>query len=134
MSKKGIDLSDDEQLTRYIFSRSHFTPSSGRVKYHAYMPARNGETSVYRTSELSVEEIWDIGQKYVATPTERTLYAKGESLTVNIRTIGLDVAPETSVHSLHANIVDWPEDKDDQRMLAIEISNESKLTIASFEC
>jgi len=54
------------------------------VKYGAYLPAPNGETSVYRISNLVEKEIWDIGRKYVAGPSKRTLRARGDTTAVEI--------------------------------------------------
>ena len=37
------------------------------------------ETSVYRISGVSEEDIWEIGQENVAKPSGRTLYARRET-------------------------------------------------------
>ena len=123
-------VTDDEQVTRYIFSRSHFSSKCGRVKYQAYLPAPNGKSSVYRTSGLSDNEIWDIGQIHVANPTNRNLHAKGECKTKVFRNAGLDIVPDTVPHQRHANIVNWPSDKAKRLELAVEISNEAELTVS----
>lgn len=101
------------------------------MKYGAYMPAPNGETSVFRTSNLSDGEIWDIGYKYVAEPSMRSLYARGDTTAATIRKTGLDIVPETTPHPLHSNIVKWPSEKDEQKMLAVEIANQATLTVSS---
>ncbi len=118
-----------EQITRYILSKSHYSKVNRTVKYAAYLPAPNGETSVYRTSELAEADIWDIGQEYVAQPREKTLYAKGYTTASVIINTGLSVVPETTPHPLHANILSWPSEKHEQKMLALEIANQATLTL-----
>ena len=99
------------------------------MKYGAYLPAPNGEVSVYRTLNLSEKEIWDIGHEYVAKPSNRNLYARGDITASAIRKTNLDIVPETNPHPLHANIVNWPLEKDGQKMLAVEIANTAKLAM-----
>ncbi len=119
----------DEKLTRYIFSRSHYRTSDHTVKYSAYLPAPNGETSVFRTSSISGEEIWKIGLEFVAKPHSRSLYARGDTVASVIMKTDLEIVPEPTPHPLHANIVKWPTERDQQKMLALEIANESLLAI-----
>ena len=60
-------LSPTEWLTRYILSDRYYSASTNTVKYRAFMPIRNPdtsvlETSVYRISSLEDHEIWSIGE------------------------------------------------------------------------
>ena len=118
-----------EQIARYILSKRYFSVSNRTVKYGAYLPAPNGETSVYRISNIVEKEIWDIGRKYVAGPSKRTLRARGDTTAVAISKTVLEISPETTPHPLHANIVNWPSEKDEQKMLAVEIANEATLVM-----
>ena len=99
------------------------------MKYGAYLPAPNGETSVYRISNIPEKEIWDIGREYVAEPSKRTLYARGDTTAALITKTGLEIVPETTPHPLHANIVNRPLQKDEQKMLAVEMANQAKLVM-----
>ena len=121
-----------ERISRHILSKRYFSAANRTVKYAAYLPAPNGETSVYRTSLLSEEEIWKIGQEYVAKPSKRTLYARGDTTAAVILKTGLDVTPETTPHPLHANILNWPSEKDEKKMFAIEIVNEATLAVCPY--
>jgi len=38
---------------------------------------------------------------------------------------------DTVPHPLHANIIEWPAEKDEQKMLAIEIANNATLFVNS---
>lgn len=103
--------------------------SNQTVKSGTYLPAPNGETSVYLTSGVSEEKIWNIGREYVAKPRERTLHARGDVTVVAIVKTGLKVVPDTGPHPRHANITGWPPEKDERKMLAVEIADASKLML-----
>lgn len=120
-------MAANEQIARYILSKRYFSTTNRTVKYGAYLPAPDGETSVYRITGLSEEGVWEIGQEYVAKPSNRTLYARGDTPAIVILKTGLALVPETTPHPLHANITNWPADKDEQKMLALEIANEAVL-------
>jgi len=124
---KQDSVADSEQIARYIFTKKHFSVDRGIVRPAAYMPAPNREASVFRISNLAEKEIWDIGHKYVAWPSGRTLRARGDTSAVMISKTELKIVPETTPHPLHANIVNWPSEKDEQKMLAVEIANEATL-------
>lgn len=121
-------VGDDESIARFIFSSSHFAKGASRVKYGAYQPAKNGEASVYRINELSINEVWDIGIEYVETD-QRKIRAYAETKALDVIRQKLKVIPDTKVHFRHANIVAWPQAKDEVKMLAIEIANSSKLLV-----
>lgn len=116
----------DEIIARFIFSSRHFVIGTGRVKYGAYQPARNGEASVYRVNQLSMNEVWEIGKEYVESE-QRKIRACAKTIATNITRHDLKITPDTKVHIRHANIVAWPQEKDEIKMLAIEIANSSKL-------
>ena len=101
------------------------------MKSGAYLPAPNGETSVYRTSDVPEEEIWNIGREAVAKPRDGSLYARGDVPVAAIVKTGLKVVPDTGPHPRHANITGWPPEKDKQKMLAVEIADASELMLPS---
>jgi len=122
-------VKSNEQISRYILSKRHFSRSNKTVKYAAYMPAKDGEASVYRTANLSEVDIWSIGTKYVAKLSRRSLLARGDTTAIIITSAGVDVISAPKPHRLHANIVNWPSDKDKKKMVAIEIANQANLVI-----
>lgn len=128
-SPQQDEVAASERIARYILSKRHFSASNRTVKYGAYLPAPNGETSVYRTSTLPEEEVWKIGKEHVAKPRKRTLYARGDTPVSVIMKTGLEVVPEATPHPLHANIIKWPSGKDEKKMRAVEIANEATLAI-----
>ena len=72
-----MNFSEGEKLTRFIFSRRHFSTENKIVKYAAFMPPPDSEDlSVFRISALSESEVWGIGRENVQG--ERTLRARAD--------------------------------------------------------
>ena len=88
------NISPSENTTRYILEKSGFARTIGRVKPNVFLPAPNGQTSVYRIMGLTLDEIWNIGQKYVADERKKTLHGRGDIITLHILDIGLKNARE----------------------------------------
>ncbi|MFW6180388.1 MAG: hypothetical protein ACOC8N_01470 [Spirochaetota bacterium] len=96
------------------------------------MPNHKGQTSIFRIKDLSENEIWDIGA-LIEGECERRLKARGD---ININEIvknrngtNLEVIPSTDFHERHADIVNWPEDKVEQRIIASELAMKAILRI-----
>jgi hypothetical protein len=121
-------IHEQEQLSRFIFSRRYFSPAKGEVKFGAFIPPKGSkDLSVHRTGTLGEEAIWKIG--LTAVQSERGLKARADFLAAVAYDVGLQVIPETSTHELHANITPWPEDEIERRSLATELAFRSKLVI-----
>ncbi len=123
-----VDVSEQEKLSRFIFSRSHFSPTKGEVKFGAFIPPKGSkDLSVYRISTLDDEAIWEIG----LTEVQRAqgLKARADLLAKVVFDIGLEVVPETSTHALHANITPWSDDEVERKSLATELALKSRLVI-----
>lgn len=120
--RKLSSISTEENTSRFIFSSSHF--NSLGAKYAAFMP-RNGETSVFCISSISNDEIWDIGINHVGKNMKPSLKARADIICGRVQEIGLDVISETSSHPLHANITNWPLERDEKLALAIDLAKAS---------
>jgi hypothetical protein len=116
----------EEYLSRYILRKSQFSTLYKRVKYVVFMPAPNGETSVFRISSLSANEIWDIGDREVAQKRGLPLLGRADILAFQILSRNLKLIPDNS-SSRHANIVNWPTEKSEQILIAIELAKSSEL-------
>jgi hypothetical protein len=125
----GNTIAPKERITRFILSRTHFSKQNARAKVAAFLPPPNLQMSVYRTETVDEAAIWEIGGKYVAKPQDRTIRARGDLLAGVILQVGLKVVPDTKPHKLHANIVGWPNAKDEQRMIAVELANAATLRV-----
>ena len=123
-------VSPDESLARYIFDKRHYSVSDekgkeGRVTYRAFLPTKNGETSVFRVADLSDTEIWDIGEREVAQKRQMSLLARGDINVSKVTALGLKVDPNNNPPR-HANIIGWPE-KSAQTAIAIELAGRAQL-------
>lgn len=69
-------IRSSEPLSRFITQKSYYRPSNKTVRHNAFMPNRNGETSVYRTIDLNDPEIFEIGQRFVAEKLDKPLLGR----------------------------------------------------------
>lgn len=116
----------EEPLSRFILSKSHFSKENQRVKYGAFLPASSGETSVFRTSELSDSQIWNLGDIYVAQQRKMPALGRGDILSSVIFERGLKITADNNPPR-HANIIGWPEEKSKQKLIAIELAANATL-------
>lgn len=120
-------IGSQENLTRFIFSSSHFSAENNRLKHNAFLPAPNGETSVSRIDELPAEDIWKIGGQ-ISVARKQTLYGRGDIPASKVFAAGLDAVPaEPPPH--HAIIVKWPTEKSSQKLKAMELANNATLIL-----
>jgi len=124
---KSVD--GDEIITRYINEKSKYAPFANRIKYNAMMPNLNRETSVYRTTDLTDKEIWEIGERYVGQIQNKEILGRGDLVASFIYSKSLFVEPDTEVHRLHANIIGWPSEKSKIKLLAIELAASARLVL-----
>jgi len=125
-------VAPDELLARYIM-HSGWIRSDRTVRQNAFIP-RNSELSVTRHLHLTEENVWKIGRR-IAESTSLTLHGRADVETRHVIAQGLDVVsdpvepdnPEHANHNPnHANIVNWPAEKDARKMCALEIANAAR--------
>ena len=90
---------------------------------------RNGQTSVFRTSGLTERAIWLLGRNQLGLPPGRRIHGRGDVEASNIRLVTLRVEPETSTHPRHANILGWPSEEEQQKILALQLALKATLRI-----
>ena len=120
-------ITEEEVLSRFINSDSHYRKEKKRVLYGAFLPTRNGETSVFRTSGLTEGAIWSLAQEQLDLPSGRRIHGRGDVEARGVRSTGLRAEPEVSTHHLHANILGWPSEKEKQRLFAGELALKATL-------
>lgn len=128
MNTDDNSLTSSDTIARYIFDKNHFAAFTGRVKYPAFLPP-DGKTSVYRISGLTEKEIWDIGERYVAEVSGRTLRARGDLFVSDVLSVGLGVELETATHPLHANLIGWPTQKGQRILIAKKLEGKAQLVV-----
>lgn len=125
------EVSPAESVARFITQKSYYRPSNLTVRHNAFMPNRDGETSIYRIVGLNDEDIFEIGRLFVADEMKKPLIGRADIVVSRILERQLRVEPDPSPHPRHANIVDWPEDKSKHRLIAIELADEAELHLTS---
>ena len=123
-----VFVADSEHLARMVIFSKWVAESTGRIKYPAFLPAPDHETSVFRKTKLTDERLWALG----AAAAERgTLFGAAVVQTAVVRSASLDaLASEPPPH--HANLVGWPVIAEDQELqkarrkaMATEIAEEA---------
>ena len=115
------EVSHNEILARYLLDKGKVR-ADGTVRWNAFMP-RNGSTSVYRVSGLTEEENWDIGSHFVAEPSGKPLLGRADLTASTVFANELKVHPDGVPHPRHANIIDWPAEKDKQHDIALDLAS-----------
>lgn len=119
-------IDPNERLSRFIVHKNEFRPSDQTVKFKAFMPPKNRRLSVYCTSTLSEDDIWSIGNTLVANPRGKTLYGRADLLARAVYDLNQKVEPEISLHCLHADVIAWPNNKEDIQFTATQLARQSK--------
>lgn len=123
----SADIVPHETLARFLIQSNQF--SRERVKYNAFLPHPDRlDLSVFRIEELEDEEIWDIGEKHVANPRGKQLYGAGKIAASSFQKHRLDVV-SNEPPPRHADILNWPQAKEAQKAIALELASEAILAL-----
>ncbi len=96
----------------------------------AFMPpAARAEKSVYRIMNLLENEIWEIGDEYVARTVGKDIKVRADLCVSLVIDTGLEVVSDPIPHPRHANILGWPDERDEIRQLAVELADNSSLEV-----
>jgi hypothetical protein len=117
-----------EPLARYLLNKRHFSRENNRVKSGAFLPPDDLRLSVFETSGLSDSAIWEIGETRVAKPRGKPLLGRPDTKKSLVDALELAVDIDDKPYR-HGNIVGWPADKDKQKMLALELADQSTLCL-----
>lgn len=119
-------VGDGERISRYLLQSGHYAVTKG-VRKSAFLPRDDGQLSVYRVDGLQENDIWDIGKRFVASPQNKRLHARSDFFASVIREKKLRIVPDARPHPRHANIVDWPNEKQQRMQIALEIADVASL-------
>lgn len=122
-------VSNDEIICRYLDEKNRFSPKNKIVKKKAFEPDKKGKLSVYRNTELSHAEICDIGEEYVAKPKNKTLYGWGKLSANDILETKLKITADKTPHERHADLVNWPTEKDERLDVQAELCTKAELIL-----
>jgi hypothetical protein len=119
-------VAPSENLSRYLLERSKFAAEANRVKYSAFMPAKTGAVSVFRTTELPDVEIWAIGGEHIEPKIRKSVLARAEFEAGIPIGCNLQVVPDEPPPR-HANIVGWPSEPSAVRLRAMQLAEKATL-------
>jgi hypothetical protein len=126
-----------ESLTRFIFSHRHYNASTGKVNTGAVGPRLNLATgvfewSVYRTTDLSPADLWQICADYVDS-TNNVAEARSTFISTVVGSLELSCDPDGEPHSHHVNITNWPAEESlrlqARQKMAAAMSGKEKLEL-----
>jgi hypothetical protein len=124
------DINEEEIIARYITSRRWYSRDKNIVKPQTFMPPRDLRLSVFRIYNLSEPEIWEIGSIKVIGKMNppRNLHGRADIQASNILDNNLRVNPDNTPPR-HANIIGWPELKEERKSIAQELAAKASLRL-----
>ena len=115
-----------EILARYLFQSNQYT-ASRVVKQSAFIPFPRSETSVFRKSRMSEQEYSD-SKNHISRIKGKELKAVALLNVDGIaQDLGVTIVPEESEYRWHANIVGWPAEKHEQKLIAQRLAAIARL-------
>jgi hypothetical protein len=112
-----------ESLSRFIFDKGLIRPDN-TLRHTMFMPnKKNGETSVFRISEIPEEQIWNIAVD-IAKKKIKQLFGRADILASKVFSKELQVVPKEPPPK-HANIIVWPDDPSLTISIAQELADEA---------
>ncbi len=121
-------------LTRFIFTSRYFSVENKRVKHAAFSPMFNKEneryeTSVCRIDDLSGDEIWETGITEVEQrrPGSKKILARGDFTEKCLSDTVLTIENSFHIFNRHADIIGWPNEKDEHLALKQFLANSAIL-------
>lgn len=121
-------IRDDEPLARFLLSKRHYARTKGAIRPGAFLPPPDLRLSVFRTQGLELDEIWELGAREAAAPSDRTLYGSAHVVTSQVRAQYLDVEADEPPDR-HANIIGWPADKNARTAIAQGLARDATLSL-----
>lgn len=130
----ALTLSSKEGIARFLYDKSAWSKEpvlkpKPKVFYPEFFEGQ-WETSVCRTSCISEQRIWEIAHK---AREPRLALARAELIAGSVEGVGLSTvsAPDLErSYPEHAVIVGWPDEKEKQMALAIQLVVSSSLVFA----
>lgn len=108
---------DPHEVTSRFLIDGQVRAENKEVKYPAFIPPKSLRLSIFRTSTLIEQEIWDLAVEKV-DPSRGLVIGRGELTMFAIAEEKLQVAPDEDPNSRHADVVGWPIDRDARATIA----------------
>jgi hypothetical protein len=116
-------------LARFIFQKSQFSKLQAKPKQGAFLPHPSTlKTSALWRDKLSEEEIWKIGDLLGKERSKQPL-ARADFDVAAVSEAKLTIEPDPKPHPLHVNLCGWPNEKDEQKSVALLLCARSILLL-----
>ena len=110
-------------FTRFLFHSSEF--AAQKVRHSAFMPPKKSlKKSISVIEGLTEAEIWEDGRLVESLRTdEAQLKARADFSSQVVADVGLDIEYDRTPYPRHANLIGWPEDKDERQAKAQRLAD-----------
>ena len=116
-------------IARYIYFSKYIKSSNQTVKYAAFLPNPiDNNTSVFRITGLSENDIWLIANTHVTPSQNNTLKGRADINTEDVICHDLGLEPDEPPDR-HLNITRWSDDKSKNKLIAIELVKKAILCL-----
>ena len=114
----------DENIPIARFANlQHVRPSNNSLQHNLFLPPKSLKLSVFNISELQSDQIWELGDMYVA-PSRGTVIGRADLTGNQIAEKGLKIE-EASPPPRHMDIIGWPEEKEKRLTIAKSLTLQS---------
>lgn len=134
-NKETVVVSSDERVARFIYHKGDWSKQPiPKPKTKVFMPEKyegQWETSVCGLAATSEQRIWEIANQ---TRSPLKALARADLIVSAIEEVGLRTvsAPDLKKnYPEHAVIVGWPDEKEKQMALSIQLISSASLVLAS---
>lgn len=127
------EVAQAECIARFILDRKHYSSERCRVKYNAFIPPKDDPSvSCYRSCQLAVRELCEIGVELVARPRQKGLFGWSSLSAECFTEQGLAFEITEKPHPRHVNVRGWPVDTEKARLIALQLANDPRNRTAMF--
>jgi hypothetical protein len=113
---------------RFLRHNNHFSVVKRKVKHLSYHPDKQGKLSVFYIDGLDHSQTLDIGIQNVDTNIKGYGVLCSTAFEDHDLTIEFDNNPER-----HANVSGWPKEKQEYRLIAMELADKAALRLRQEE-
>jgi hypothetical protein len=110
---KAKRLADDQQVSRFLFSKNHFSLEKQRAKTPAFDPSPYQQLSVGHSSDRDEIAIWQMGDVVRQLVKKERLFARADLAVSHITDRALHADRDDVDFDGHTNVTGWPEIADD---------------------
>ena len=116
-------VANEELLARFVTQSGQYRRIDNTVKQDLFIPNARREVSVMRHRDATEFEIWEVARSLAAS-LDRNLYGRSDIRAAACKVNGLRVVatPSLPTNPNHADILDWPADKEDQKAIAQQLA------------